>query len=125
MTIQGHFEELRRNLTFSNISSGQSAEQMLVVPMRVMGHVTKSSGFLTIQSTNSSNYQEFDASLFTAPSIDWVPPYPYCPDEILFPIEYRQVDKKIENLSNRTSSTIKTEMQKLSEELLYNDSLGG
>jgi gas vesicle protein len=31
----------------------------------------------------------------------------------------------IENLSNQTSSTPKTEMQKMSEELLYNDSLGG
>jgi osmotically-inducible protein OsmY len=125
ITIQGYFDESRRNLTYSNVSGGQSAEQLLVVPVRVMGHVTKSSGFLTIQSTDSTNYQEFDASLFSVPNQDWVPPYPYCPNEVLFPVGYQRLDKKLENISNRASSTIKTEMQEMSEELLYNDSLGG
>jgi osmotically-inducible protein OsmY len=68
ITIQGTFDESRRNLTYSNLSSGQLAEQLLVIPMRVMGHITKNSGFLTIQSTDSANYQEFDASLFSAPN---------------------------------------------------------
>jgi len=127
MTIQGQFYELLQYPTLSNFSSGQLAEPLLVIPMSVMGHVTKSSGFLTIQSTDSTNYQEFDESLFTTPNIDWLPPYPYCPDEVLFPVEYQQVDKKIENASNLNlaSSTLKTEMQKMSEELLYNDSIGG
>jgi osmotically-inducible protein OsmY len=123
--IQGQFDELQQNLTFSNISNGQSAEQLLVIPMRVMGHVTKSSGFMTFQSTDSTNYQEFDASMFNAPNIDWVPPYPYCPEEVLFPVEHQQLDKKVETESNRASSKIKAEMQKMSEELLYNDSIGG
>jgi gas vesicle protein len=39
--------------------------------------------------------------------------------------ENKQAGKAIENLSNQASSTIKTEMQKMSEELLYNDSIGG
>jgi gas vesicle protein len=39
--------------------------------------------------------------------------------------ENKHAGKVIENLSNRASSTIKTEMQKMSEELLYNDSIGG
>jgi osmotically-inducible protein OsmY len=125
MTIQGHFDESRRNLTYSNFSGGRSAEQLLVIPVRVIGHVTKNSGFLTIQSTDSTKYQEFDASLFSAPNKDWLPPYPYCPDEVLFPVEYQRLDKKVETVSNRASSTIKTEMQKMSEELLYNDSIGG
>jgi osmotically-inducible protein OsmY len=125
ITIQGTFDESRRNLTYSNLSSGQLAEQLLVIPMRVMGHITKNSGFLTIQSTDSANYQEFDASLFSAPNIDWLPPYPYCPEEVLFPVECQQIDKKIENLSNQASSTLKMEMQIMSEELLYNDSSGG
>jgi hypothetical protein len=69
--------------------------------------------------------QEFDASLFTVPNIDWMPPHPYCPEDILFPIEYQQIAKKIENVSIQVSSSNKTEMQKMTEELLYNDSLGG
>ena len=116
MTVQGHFEELRQKFNLSNISNRISAEQMLVIPMQVMGYVTKSSGFLTNLSTDVSNYQEFDASLFIAPNRDWQPPYPYCIDDVLFPVEHR---------SNQASSTSKTEVQIMSEELLYNDSLGG
>jgi osmotically-inducible protein OsmY len=125
ITIQGYFDGSRQNLTYSNFSGGQSVKQLLVIPMRVMGYVTKNSGFLTIQSTDATNYQEFDASLFSAPNRDWVPPYPYCPEEVLFPIENQRLDKKVETVSNRASSTIKTEMQTMSEELLYNDSMGG
>jgi osmotically-inducible protein OsmY len=125
ITIQGHFSESRRNLTLSNISAHQFAEQLLVIPASVIGYVTKNSGFLTIQSTDFTKYQEFDASLFTDPTIDWTPPYPYCPEDVLFPIAYQQVYKKIENVSNQVSPRPKTEMQKMSEELLYNDSLGG
>ena len=116
MTIQGQFDKSRRNFTYSNFSGSRSAEQLLVIPNRVMGHVTKNSGFLTIQSTDSTNYQEFEASLFIAPNIDWQPPYPYCTDDVLFPVEHR---------SNQASSTFKIEAQIMSEELLYNDSLGG
>ncbi len=125
MTIQGHYYNSRRNLTLSNNSGAQSAEQLLVIPMSIMGHLTKSSGFLTIQSTDFTKYQKFDASLFTAPNKDWVPPYPYCPDDVLFPVEYQQVDKKIENVPNQASSTLKMEEQVLIEQLLANDSLGG
>ena len=39
--------------------------------------------------------------------------------------ENKRTVNAIENLSNQTSSAPKTEMQKMSEELLYNDSLGG
>jgi len=125
LTIQGQFDKSRRNLTYSKFSSGRSAQQLLVIPMRVIGHVTKDSGFLTIRSTEVENYQEFDASLFTTPNIDWLPPYPYCPNDVLIPIEYQQVDKNNETLSSQASFTPKTKMQIMSEDLLYNDSLGG
>ena len=44
MTIQGHFGEFRRKLTFSNISSRQTVVQWLVIPMSAVGHLTKNSG---------------------------------------------------------------------------------
>jgi osmotically-inducible protein OsmY len=126
VTIQGSFDESRRNLTFSNFSDGQSVKQLLVIPKSVIEHVTKNSGFLTIQSTHSTMCQEFDASMFSAPNEDWLPPYPYCPDEVLFPVEYQQVDKIFRNLvPKQDSSTLKTEAQVLTEELLFNDSIGG
>jgi len=39
--------------------------------------------------------------------------------------ENKHTDKALENPPNQAPSTPKTEMQKMSEELLYNDSLGG
>jgi osmotically-inducible protein OsmY len=125
ITIQGQFDKSRQILTYSNFSGGQSAEQLLVIPNNVMGHMTKNSGFLTIRSTEVANFQVFDASLFAEPNIDWLPPYPYCPNDVLFPTEYQRVDKNNGNLSNQASSTPKTKMQIMSEELLFNDSLGG
>lgn len=125
MTIQGHFDGLRRSRTLSNMSARQPAEQLWVIPVSVVRHVTKNSGFLTIRSTDFTEFQEFDPSLFTTPNKDWLPPYPYCPDEVLFPVEYQPLDIKMNNASTPAPFTIKTEMQKMSEELLYNDSLGG
>ena len=125
MTIQGHFEEFRREVTYSNISSRQSVEQMLVIPMSAVGHVTKNSGFLTISSTDSSKYQQFDEFHFTAPDTGWVPPYPYCPEDVLFPVVYPQADRTFEGETSLASFTRQKAEQKLFEELLYNDSIGG
>lgn len=116
MTIQGHFDELRVNLTLSNIRGEQSAKQLLVIPMSAIEYMTKISGFLTTHSTDSTMYQEFDESLFTAPNKYWVPPHPYCHDDVLFPVEY---------LLDQALFTLKMEEQILIEELIYNDSLGG
>ncbi len=108
MIIQGHIYDSRQNLTLSNNSSAQSAEQQLVIPMNVVEHLTNSSGFLTIKSTDFTKYQRFDVSLFTDPAEGWIPPYPYCPEDVLFPINHQYVEEKIQN-----------------KELLANDSLGG
>ena len=116
MIIQGNFDESRGYLTLSNNNGGRSVEQQLVIPMSVIRHLTNSSGFLTIRSTDFTKYQEFDMSRFILPNNDWTPPYPYCPDEVLFPVAY---------LKNQASSMFKVQAMKLNEELLYNDSLGG
>jgi gas vesicle protein len=39
--------------------------------------------------------------------------------------ENKHAGKALENLPNQASTTLKTEMQLMSEELLYNDSIGG
>jgi osmotically-inducible protein OsmY len=125
MTIQGHSYDMQQNLTLWNNSAVQLAGQLLVIPMSVMGHLTKSSGFLTIQSTDSTKYQKFDASLFSAPKKDWIPPHPYCPDNVLFPVEYQPQIDQIANDPHRSPSKLNLEYQLFSEELLANDSLGG
>jgi osmotically-inducible protein OsmY len=128
MTIQGHFEDVRRKPTFSNINGGQPEMQLLLIPMSAVRHLTKNSGFLTIRSTDSAKYQHFDASHFTVPNTEWVPPYPYCPADVLWPVAYQQADRRFEgetSLASLASSTRQRADQRLFEELLYNDSIGG
>jgi len=112
MIIQGNFDESRGYLN----NDGRSVEQQLHIPMSAIRHLTKSSGFLTIRSTVTSEYQAFDESRFILPNNDWTPPYPYCPNDVLFPVAY---------LKNKASAMFKLQAMKLNEELLYNDSLGG
>jgi len=114
--IQGHFNESQGYLTLSNSNGRRSVEQQLVIPMSVIKHLTNNSGFLTIHSTDFTKYQAFDMSRFILPNNDWTPPYPYCPDDVLFPVAY---------LKNQASAMFKVQAMKLNEELLYNDSLGG
>jgi osmotically-inducible protein OsmY len=116
MIIRGSFDESREYPTFLNNNDGRSLEQQLVIPMSVVKQLTNSSGFLNIPSNDFTKYQAFDTSRFILPNNDWMPPYPYCPDDVLFPIAY---------LKNQASAMFKVQAMKLQDELLYNDSLGG
>ena len=84
--------------------------------MSAVKHLTNSSGFLSIPSTDLTNYQVLDTSQYILPNNDWTPPYPYCPADVLFPVAY---------LKNQASAMFKVQEMKLHDELLYNDSLGG
>lgn len=64
----------------------QTHERLIEIPMSAIRYLTKSSGFLQIDSTETAAYRDFDLSHFTAPNQDWTPPYPYCLDEVLFPV---------------------------------------
>ena len=62
-------------------------EGLVIIPMNIIRYMTKSSGFLHIHSAETAKYRDFDPALFIAPEKTWTPPYPYCPDEVLFPVE--------------------------------------
>jgi len=124
MTIKGHIYDVPRNLDLTNDSSVLPAGQVMVIPMDVMGYLTNSSGFLTIKSTDSTSVQEYDSSNFTSPDAGWVPPYPYCPEDVLFPIAFRQAGK-MAGIPNQAPAMRKTGEEVLGELLLANDSLGG
>lgn len=124
MTIKGRISDSRQNLSLSDNSTAQPAGQLLVIPISVVEHLTSSSGFLTIKSTDFTKYQKFDASGFTIPEAGWVPPYPYCPEDVLFPADDQQVGN-IESNPNQAPVMRKTGEQVLGEQLLTNDSLGG
>jgi osmotically-inducible protein OsmY len=66
--------------------------QLVHVPMDTIRYLTKVSGFLLIDSHERSRYQDFDPAYFFAPGAGWTPPYPYCPQDVLFPVTYRKTD---------------------------------
>jgi osmotically-inducible protein OsmY len=71
--------------------------RLVLVPMDAVRYLTKVSGFLLINSTERSRYHDLDADSFMAPSVDWTPPYPYCPQDVLFPVEYQQAMASVSN----------------------------
>jgi len=125
MTLWGRFTDQRQELTTMNNNEARPLERLIVLRMDLVRYLTKFSGFLTISSYEIDRDVDFDPALYRAPTLGWVPPYPYCPDDVLFPAGYRLADKEIENLPGQVSSTLKIEAQVLSKQLLANDSLGG
>jgi hypothetical protein len=97
---------------------------MIVLSMDLVRYLTKFSGFLTVKSNETKQYQNFDPTSFCVPNVDWVPPYPYRLVDVLFPVEYQQFDHLIAFPFHDTFIH-KTETQVLSDELMTNDSLGG
>jgi hypothetical protein len=68
---------------------------------------------------------DFDPASFIAPSTDWTPPYPYCPDDVLFLVEKPEVTYEILEESSRSPLTVALKEKLLGEQLPANDSLGG
>jgi len=66
---------------------GQSPEHLIVVPVSDIRHLTRNSGFLETNSSEAAKYADFDPARFVSPGEEWTPPYPYCPNEVLFPAE--------------------------------------
>jgi len=125
MIIQGNFSEPRNILYPLSDEKKIHPEQLVVVPMKTVRYLTKASGFLYIKSNEKDQYQDFDPVSFYTPNWDWTPPFPYCPDDVLFPAEYQATD--IQPAHNHLHMGIATELKdaKLREQLLANDSLGG
>jgi osmotically-inducible protein OsmY len=125
MTIQGKFTDRRYELNSLTDGKAQPPEQLVAVPMSVVRYLTKASGFLSINSNERKRYMAFDSASISTPNVDWVPPYPYCPDDVLFPVEKRELEYQILEQLPRSPFLVAWEEQPLREQLLANDSLGG
>jgi len=125
MTVQGKFTDRLYELNSMSDGKARPPEQLVTVPMNVVRYLTNASGFLYIKSTERNRYMDFDPSRFFAPLKDWKPPYPYCPDDVLFPIEYPNADVQIAFEPHHFPIAAIMENASLSEQLLANDSLGG
>jgi osmotically-inducible protein OsmY len=95
MIIQGDFIDSRYKVDSLADGKVRLPEQLIIVPVSTVRYLTKVSGFLYISSSERKQYMDFDPGCFFTPNSDWVPPYPYCPVDVLFPIEYQNADAQI------------------------------
>lgn len=95
MIIQGQFTDPWYEINSLPHGKAQLPEQLAAVPMDAVRYLTKVSGFLYIQSSARTRYLDFDPGLYFAPDKSWRPPYPYCSEDVLFPIQYRDTGIQI------------------------------
>ncbi len=125
MTVLGQFTNQRQDLKSLNNGEARSPERLIVLSMDLVRYLTKVSGFLTIRSSERNRYMDFNPASFITPNVDWVPPYPYCNDDVLFPVEYQHVDNQIVEQPERSPFNVALEDQSTRELMPANDSLGG
>jgi hypothetical protein len=100
-------------------------EQQVIVPMGMVRYLTRVSGFLNIKSNEKSQYMDFESASFTPPDLNWVPPHPYCSNEVLFPAVLQVMENFILQQDSRFPITLASKEELLHDQLLENDSLGG
>ena len=93
--------------SFIEYGKDQSPLRLMVIPMSSIRYLTKSAGFLHIDSKEAALIRDFEISNFITPEGSWTPPYPYCPDEVFFPIESNEIKDDDEHglLVRRSLST--------------------
>jgi osmotically-inducible protein OsmY len=124
MTLQGRFTDRMHEL-HSMTEGARLPQQLAAVPMSVVRYLTRASGYLSIDRNETNRYVDFDPRDFIVPNKDWVPPYPYCPDDVLFPVEYQAADVQIAYEPHGFPFPATSEDASLREQLLANDSPGG
>ncbi|MEJ2352907.1 MAG: BON domain-containing protein [Anaerolineales bacterium] len=98
MVVRGRYSNSQEDPRFLPYGEERLPERLVAIPMSTIRFLTKSSGFLKIDSAEAARYSDFDPSCFIVPREDWRPPYPYCPDEVLFPVE------SVEDMNQTTES---------------------
>lgn len=97
MTAWGQFVDQRRKPKSFIDGETQSPDRLVVIFMDAVRYLTRDSGFLHIKSDETARYKDFDPASFFTPAVDWTPPYPYCPSDVLFPVEYQIEDSNLTN----------------------------
>ena len=125
MTVRGQFADEQDIKSIKRCGNGQSPEQLVVLSIDVVRYMTQVSAFLNINSTERTRVMTFDSASFRAPNVDWTPPHPYCPDDVLFPVEQRQVEYQLLEQLPPPPLVVAVQEQVLWEQLLADDNLGG
>ena len=125
MTVQAQFANQQQQLKSLNGGKALFPERLIVLPMDAVRYMTTVSGFLHINSNERERFKDLDSASFRTPDVDWAPPYPYCPDDVLFPVEKHEVEYQILEQLPRPPLVIAMHEQALWEQLLADESLGG
>ena len=125
MSIEGYFPNQRHQVHIPINGKAQLPKQLVTVPMDAVRYMTQVSAFLTINSTERTRVMAFDSASFHAPNVDWTPPHPYCPEDVLFPVEQRQVEYQLLEQLPPPPRVVAVQEQVLWEQLLADDNLGG
>jgi osmotically-inducible protein OsmY len=126
MILRGQFAIQPQEIKSTNSAQAQPPERLFVVPMDLIRYMTKVSGFLNINSNEQKRYMDFDPTHFSTPKNDWIAPHPYCPNDVLFPFEQREVEYQIlEQIPRAPLVVALPEQEQALWELLANENLGG
>jgi osmotically-inducible protein OsmY len=126
MTIKGRFADGLQEFKAFHPGEALAPQRVIVLSMNLVRYLTKVSGFLYIKSGESSRYMDFDPTRFCIPTSGWRAPYPYCPGDVLFPVEQQDAANQIlQELSRPATAVVNLDDQLLMEQLTANHSLGG
>lgn len=95
IVVQGRLSSQKQNSTAQKNNQSQIAEKTVLIPIHLIRYLTVNSGFLTIKSTELSQYLDFNPLYFAAPSVDWTLPYPYCPGDVLFHVDVAELENQM------------------------------
>jgi osmotically-inducible protein OsmY len=82
--IAGRFHPAQENSANTPDNAAPAVDRLVVIPVSAIQDLTSDSGLLLIDSTDTAIVHDFDPANFVAFNEDWVPPYPYCYDDVRF-----------------------------------------
>lgn len=124
MLLEGRFSDPRQELASLSNQNIRPPERRIVVSVELIRYLTKSSGFLSIRSSLTDHFEDFDPAGYSLPAPEWVPPFPYYRGEVLFLAGAVPMLSDVEDMTQRSSSTGNLTAEQ-AEQLSANDSLGG
>jgi osmotically-inducible protein OsmY len=126
MSLEGNFTDQHHQTNVPTDGKPHPLKKhLVVVPINEVRYLTRASGFLYINSNQRNRYMEFNPIRFFTPKMGWKAPHPYCPQDVLFPIEQLEMEYQILEQLPRPPFVVALQEEVLWEQLLANDSLGG
>jgi osmotically-inducible protein OsmY len=83
MTLRGRFLPKSARVGAAQGNDDRTPIGLVVIPVNSILALTQTSGMLSMASSDSSQVQVFERANYFIPKSGWIPPFPYCPAEVL------------------------------------------